>query len=235
VLDSLATRRRSARGSVRPVTTTGKDRGLSLIGGLRGRPAGVRPLRRGQRAYRHIVMRLLRTHDSLCVALTCASPGIANHRAVPRYNRASLALPPTRSLTRARRSLQGLPGGGSTPLAAGLQAAEHLMKHLQHSGEFPVCVFMTDARGNVALNGSNNRAEAREDAEQQARRLASLEARLLFIDTAPRPREPAQQLARLMHARYLALSASCYTVPAPRHIRGTNSHRCWQHSTLCFL
>jgi magnesium chelatase subunit D len=273
VLDSLATRRRSARGSVRPVTTTGKDRGLSLIGGLRGRPAGVRPLRRGQRACRLNVLetlkaaipyQTLRQQESLSahrdastahprLALRCSDLRVTRYRQSPRSttvfvvdasgsaamhrlaeakgaaqlmlaecyirrdrvalitfngNRASLALPPTRSLTRARRSLQGLPGGGSTPLAAGLQAAEHLMKHLQHSGEFPVCVFMTDARGNVALNGSNNRAEAREDAEQQARRLASLEARLLFIDTAPRPREPAQQLARLMHARYLALPRS---------------------------
>ena len=36
---------------------------------------------------------------------------------------AELLLPPTRSLARAKRSLAGLPGGGGTPLAAGLDAA----------------------------------------------------------------------------------------------------------------
>ncbi len=36
---------------------------------------------------------------------------------------AELVLPPTRSLTRAKRGLSGLPGGGGTPLAAGIDAA----------------------------------------------------------------------------------------------------------------
>ena len=40
-----------------------------------------------------------------------------------RGNVAELLLPPTRSLARAKRSLAGLPGGGGTPLAAGLDAA----------------------------------------------------------------------------------------------------------------
>ena len=35
-------------------------------------------------------------------------------------------LPPTRSLVRAKRSLAGLPGGGGTPLAAGIDAAAAL-------------------------------------------------------------------------------------------------------------
>ncbi len=275
-LDSLSTRRQAARGSARPITVTGKDRGLSVIGGPRGRPAGVRPLRRGQRACRLNVLETLKAaipYQTLrrqkapstdCnsaairprLALRCSDLRVTRYRQSPRNttvfvvdasgsaamhrlaeakgaaqlmlaecyirrdrvalitfkgNNALLALPPTRSLTRARRSLQGLPGGGSTPLAAGLQAAEQLVKNLQQAGEFPVCVFMTDGRGNVALGGSHKRSEARSDAEQQARRLASLNARLLFIDTAPRPSEPARQLAGLMQARYLALPRSGIT------------------------
>ncbi len=121
---------------------------------------------------------------------------------------ATLALPPTRSLTRAKRTLQGLPGGGGTPLAAGLQAAEQVLQQLQRAGEFPVAVFMTDARANVALDGSHDRATATADAEIQARHLASLGARLLFVDTSPRPRAPAQRLAGVMQARYLPLPRS---------------------------
>jgi magnesium chelatase subunit D len=34
-----------------------------------------------------------------------------------------LILPPTRSLTRAKRSLAGLPGGGGTPMATAIDAA----------------------------------------------------------------------------------------------------------------
>ncbi len=37
-----------------------------------------------------------------------------------RGSAAEMLLPPTRSLARAKRSLAGLPGGGGTPLAAGL-------------------------------------------------------------------------------------------------------------------
>ena len=40
-----------------------------------------------------------------------------------RGREAELLLPPTRSLVRAKRSLAGLPGGGGTPLAAGIDAA----------------------------------------------------------------------------------------------------------------
>ena len=40
-----------------------------------------------------------------------------------RGKEAELLLPPTRSLVRAKRSLAGLPGGGGTPLAAGIDAA----------------------------------------------------------------------------------------------------------------
>ena len=39
-----------------------------------------------------------------------------------------MLLPPTRSLVQTKRRLGGLPGGGGTPLAAGLQAALELAR-----------------------------------------------------------------------------------------------------------
>jgi len=118
---------------------------------------------------------------------------------------ARLDLPPTRSLVRARRALIGLPGGGGTPLAIGLDLAADQLERLAADGESPVGVVMTDGRGNIARDGSASRARAQEDAEAAARRLGRIGARLLFVDTGPRPRPVPRELAALMGARYLPL------------------------------
>ena len=54
-----------------------------------------------------------------------------------RGSAAELLLPPTRSLARAKRSLAGLPGGGGTPLAAGLDAAFALSDSIRRKGQTP--------------------------------------------------------------------------------------------------
>jgi len=118
---------------------------------------------------------------------------------------ATLELPPTRSLVLARRRLAGLPGGGGTPLAAGLDLAHQLIGQLQQAGENPMAIFMTDAKANIARDGSASRLQAQTDAEQSARALAETGARLLFVDTATRPRPIAARLADVMRARYLPL------------------------------
>jgi magnesium chelatase subunit D len=118
---------------------------------------------------------------------------------------ASLELPPTRSLVRAKRRLAGLPGGGGTPLAAGLDLAADIVRQLKQAGETPVLVVMTDGKANIARTGEASRPAAMEDAMHAARLLATLEVRTLFIDTAPRPRTQAAELASMMRARYLPL------------------------------
>lgn len=118
---------------------------------------------------------------------------------------AELLLPPTRSLARAKRSLAGLPGGGTTPLAHGIDAARELAEDARRRGKTPVVVLMTDARGNVARDGSQGRARAEQDALAAARALATAGIRALFLDTAPRPRPPAKAIADAMGALYLAL------------------------------
>jgi len=118
---------------------------------------------------------------------------------------AELLLAPTRSLPRVKRSLASLPGGGGTPLAAGLEAAARLILQVRQRGQTPTLVLLTDGHANVALDGSGGRERAAADALLMARKLRALGTRALLIDTAPRPQALAQQVAAAMLARYLPL------------------------------
>ena len=118
---------------------------------------------------------------------------------------AQLLLPPTRSLVRARRSLAGLPGGGGTPLAAGLDAARLLAEQVRRGGATPLLVVLTDGRANIARNAQPGRERALADALHAARTLAGLGCATLLVDTSPQPSVAAQTLALAMNARYLAL------------------------------
>ena len=122
-----------------------------------------------------------------------------------RGNEAQLLLPPTRSLTRARRALTELPGGGGTPLAAGLAMACTLGTGLTRRGYTPLLVFLTDGRGNIALDGSTNRAAATEDALKAGRAIAAAGLAGVVIDISPRPRPEAAAIAGAMRARYVPL------------------------------
>ena len=118
---------------------------------------------------------------------------------------AELALPPTRSLLRAKRSLAGLPGGGTTPLASGIDAARRIAEQVGRQGRTPSIVLLTDGHANVARDGSSGRARAQEDATHAARALGQAGWRTLLIDTAPRPQQLARGLAEGLRARYLPL------------------------------
>ncbi|WP_240624692.1 magnesium chelatase subunit D [Aurantiacibacter odishensis] len=122
-----------------------------------------------------------------------------------RGNGAEMLLPPTRSLTRARRALAGLPGGGGTPLATGLTAARQLGESVAAKGSTPFLVFLTDGSANVAADGSPGRAQAKADAHKAASAIASAGLPAVVVDIAPRPRPEARDLAAAMAARYLPL------------------------------
>lgn len=118
---------------------------------------------------------------------------------------AELLLPPTRSLSRAKRGLAGLPGGGGTPLAAGIEAATALVEQVRRRGEAPLLVILTDGRANVARDGTPGRRAAERDALLAARALRAREVPTLLIDSAPTPHQAARRLAEELRARYLAL------------------------------
>ncbi len=136
---------------------------------------------------------------------------------------AELLLPPTRSLVRAKRSLAALPGGGGTPLAAGLEAALAMAMQVRRAGASPVLVLLTDGRANIALDGAPGRERAAADALQVARQLRAARLATLLVDTSPQASPTAQQLAAALAAPYRALphagaaelSAAVRAMPRP--------------------
>jgi magnesium chelatase subunit D len=118
---------------------------------------------------------------------------------------AELLLPPTRSLVRAKRSLAGMPGGGGTPLATGLDGARELALACVRRGETPILVLLTDGRANIARDGSPGRERAGADALAAARTVRAAGLTALLVDTSPQPQPVAERLAAEMGAAYLPL------------------------------
>ena len=136
---------------------------------------------------------------------------------------AEVLLPPTRSLVRAKRCLAALPGGGGTPLAAGLQAVLLMAAQVRRAGASPLVVLLTDGRANIALDGAPGREAAGSDALQVARQLRAARLATLLVDTSPQPSPAAQRLADALAAPYRALphagaaelSAAVRAMPRP--------------------
>ncbi len=118
---------------------------------------------------------------------------------------AEVRLPPSRSLLRAKRSLAGLPGGGGTPLSAGLDAASDLAISARRKGDTPLVVILTDGRANVARDGKGGRPAAELEALQAARYMLAQQLTTVFLDTSPQPNPFAKRLAAEMGGRYIAL------------------------------
>lgn len=118
---------------------------------------------------------------------------------------AELLLPPTRSLTRAKRSLAELPGGGTTPLAHGIDQACLAGQLALRRGQTPLIVLLTDGRANIARDGCAGRERAEADALAAARTVRSLGIGALLIDTSQHPHPASRRLAEAMDARYLPL------------------------------
>jgi magnesium chelatase subunit D len=118
---------------------------------------------------------------------------------------AELILPPTRSLVATKRRLQGLPGGGGTPLAHGLALALATAGQARGRGLTPTIALLTDGRGNIALDGRPDRPQAEADALRLARAIRAEGLPAVVIDTASRPQPALRLLSQAMAAPYLPL------------------------------
>ena len=118
---------------------------------------------------------------------------------------AELLLPPTRSLVQTKRRLAQLPGGGGTPLAAGLRQAMELSALARRRGITPTIALLTNGRANIALDGSRDRTLAGEDAKSHARHIAAQGIETITIDTGRRPEPALRDLSNLMGGTYLPM------------------------------
>lgn len=77
-------------------------------------------------------------------------------------DRASMILPPTNSVTLAKKALANIPVGGKTPLSAGLMMAYETIKREKtlHPDIIPLMILLTDGAGNVSLSNASPQDEA---------------------------------------------------------------------------
>ena len=119
--------------------------------------------------------------------------------------KAEVLLAPTRSLVQTKRRLAALPGGGGTPLAAGIQAATEIALQGKTRGMTPTVILLTDGRANVALDGEADRKRAASDATRMARAALAQGVEALVIDVSKRPERSLRTLAETMDATYVPL------------------------------
>lgn len=122
-----------------------------------------------------------------------------------RGDEAECVLQPTRSLVRAKRLLGGLPGGGTTPLAAALRQGAEQASLARKKGLSPQIILMTDGRANKALDGSTDRDSAREDALRMAKWLRADNVPALVVDSGLRPSAELAEIAKILDAAIIRL------------------------------
>ena len=122
-----------------------------------------------------------------------------------RGDNAETLLTPTRSLSKTKRVLGSLPGGGGTPLASGLMSALKLSIDYSQKGFSPVSIILTDGKANIDLDGEKGRVKALEDSSQVSKLFVSNKLKTMVIDTSQRISQTAKDLAKNLDGEYVLL------------------------------
>ena len=127
---------------------------------------------------------------------------------------ANVDLPPSRSILRARRVLDSLRMGGSTPLGLGLVTTIELLELVGNKFGETVVLLFTDGRSNVPLRrgGLNLRAFRQVKIESELRELTvalhRTKARVVVVDTQREfeSTEETRRLASILNARFVKIA-----------------------------
>jgi magnesium chelatase subunit D len=127
---------------------------------------------------------------------------------------ANVDLPPSRSILRARRVLDSLRMGGSTPLGLGLVTTIELLELVGNKFGETVVLLFTDGRSNVPLRrgGLNLRAFRQVKIEAELRELTvalhRTKARVVVVDTQREfeSAEETRRLAGILRARFVKIA-----------------------------
>ena len=127
---------------------------------------------------------------------------------------ANIDLPPSRSILRARRVLDSLRMGGSTPLGLGLVTTIELLELVGNKFGERVVLLFTDGHSNVPLRrgGLNLRAFRQVKIESELRELTvalnRTRARVVVVDTQKEFESSAdtRRLAHILNARFIKLN-----------------------------
>jgi magnesium chelatase subunit D len=126
---------------------------------------------------------------------------------------AEVALPPSRSILRARRVLDSLRMGGSTPLSAGLACTVELIRRFEQTHRETAVLLFTDGHANVALSKHGNKQRALRTVviENEIRLLSAAlqraRSRVVVIDVQREfeSSEESRRLATILRARFVKL------------------------------
>ena len=123
---------------------------------------------------------------------------------------AEVVLPPTSSLSLARRHLSSLPTGGATPFADGLMKAWQLIRveRLKDPGIRPLMVSLSDGEANVPYDSRRRLSEVQEELLLVAGKIGSDDIDSIAVDTRPlhKPNATMRQLSEILGGQYHHIS-----------------------------